>query len=63
MKVNRNQMSKRLPKCLQPLITFITGKAYSGQKPLWKSSPLEETLTTLGFFILGMMIIFYILNY
>lgn len=51
----RESMQKDLPATLQPFLTWLTGKPFSGQKP-WRRTPIDQLMTALMAIILGVLI-------
>lgn len=50
----REEYRRRLPKVLQPFITWLTGVPYKEQKPLYRSSPWLEVLFTVVWLAVGL---------
>ena len=43
----RETMREGLPACLQPTLTWLSGRPYRGQRPLWQKTPLSHLLIAL----------------
>ncbi len=41
----REEMKERLPRWSQPFLTWLTGRAHHGQKPIWSSTSFSQTLS------------------